>query len=240
VEESPRTDRSTCWKKGMRCEEGEEGGEGGDGSRDPETHSPSSNEKKGGARLPRLGASPPSSPPSPCPTARKPSAYSSHSPPRNDAFPHARRRPEARLPAVLYPRIRHAAASLRSARTSSLFTCSIDSPSNRLAQVLELYDALPRDLVLSNDSRSFSCPRRIQLRPLSTTDHKRGHLKVLTILTVAPNLTPDVYEEVIGDMMLRGKGKGGYYPLGSSWLFLLFLLPAEQVSERLGSIYNLQ
>jgi hypothetical protein len=41
-------------------------------------------------------------------------------------------------------------------------------------------------------------------------------------------------------MMLRGKGKGGYYPLGSSWLFLLFLLPAEQVSERLGSIYNLQ
>jgi hypothetical protein len=48
----------------------------------------------------------------------------------------------------------------------------------------------------------------IQLRSLSTTDQARGHLKVLSILTVTPNLTPEVYEDVIGDMMLRGKGKG--------------------------------
>lgn len=32
-----------------------------------------------------------------------------------------------------------------------------------------------------------------QIRPLARDDHKRGHLKLLTVLTLAPDLSPDAY-----------------------------------------------
>ncbi|CED82326.1 Glucosamine-phosphate N-acetyltransferase [Phaffia rhodozyma] len=50
------------------------------------------------------------------------------------------------------------------------------------------------------------------IRPLSTTDYKRSHLELLSVLTVAPVISEEVYADVVGDMKLRGR-RGGYFPV---------------------------
>jgi len=55
----------------------------------------------------------------------------------------------------------------------------------------------------------------LQIRPLSTTDLTRGHIQLLSILSVAPELSKEHYDEIITDMLVRGK-RGGYYPTGEA------------------------
>ncbi|KAL7416898.1 acyl-CoA N-acyltransferase [Mrakia frigida] len=54
-------------------------------------------------------------------------------------------------------------------------------------------------------------PEQYHIRPLATTDVTRGHIQLLSILSVAPELSQQQYDEIVEDMLVRGR-RGGYYP----------------------------